>query len=90
MFSLTRASSQWPVLETILGLKIPRPKNPALEICSLLQAGKQAVKRRMGILLAALLLLCRDQSGAGLLTWFSISLATNQLKITTMSLRSLH
>lgn len=68
MFPLTHASSQWQVLETILGLKIPGLKNPALEICSLLQAGKQAVKSRMGILLAELLLFCHDHSGAGLLT----------------------
>lgn len=61
MFSLTPASSQWQVLETILGLKIPGLKTPALEICSLLQAGKQALKSRMGILLAELLLLCCDQ-----------------------------
>lgn len=64
MFSVTHPLSQLQVLEAILGLKITGLKNPALKICSLLQAGKQAVKSRMGILLAELSLLCRDQSGS--------------------------
>lgn len=81
--SLTRASNQWQVLETVRGLKTPGLKNPALEVCSLLQAGMQAVKSRARILLVELLLSCHNQSGAGLLMWFF-----NQLKITTVSRES--
>lgn len=72
IFPLTPALSPWDCFRSyISGLK-----NSDLEICFFLRA----VKSRMGILMVVLLLLCRAQSRAELLTCFFFSLTTNSSK----------